>query len=160
MPPNTSNPSSWHCNKIITLGSQWQCFTCILVRVYQHVHKSLNSQTINFHQAYAIILTQRFNNGTLRLKVTRQWPLAIARHNLTTATQQPRYSNLKAHWNDEHSPLGLLNTKSTRYHKTRSRYNECSQYSKFPILKFAKPNLLITAGPNPAATSSNASKKP
>ena len=72
MPPNTSNPSSWRCNRIITSGSQWQCFTCMLVRVYQHVHKSLNSQTVNFHQAYAITLTQRFNNGTLHLKVTRQ----------------------------------------------------------------------------------------
>ena len=45
---------------------------CMLVRVYQHVHKSLNSQTGNFHQAYVIILIQRFNNYTIRLKVTRQ----------------------------------------------------------------------------------------
>ena len=45
----------------------WQCSICMLVQVHQHVHKSSNSQTINFHQAYIIILTKHFNNFTIRL---------------------------------------------------------------------------------------------
>ena len=72
--PHISNPSSWRCNKILISGFPWQCSLCMLVQVYWHVHKSSNSQAINFHQAYIIILTQHFNNFTIRLKVTRQWP--------------------------------------------------------------------------------------
>ena len=149
--PNTSNPSSWCCNRTITSGSPWQCSMCMLVRVYQHVHKSLNSQTVNFHQIYVIILTQHLNNCTIRLKVTRQWPLAVARHNFAAAEQQSRCRDIQARCSGKHPPLGLSDPRPTRYHKSRSCYSEYFQYQKF-----TKPNLLFAANSNPAATSSNA----
>ena len=106
---NISNPSSWCCNKTITSGSLWQCSICMLVWVYRHVHKSLNSQTINFHQAYVIILTQRLNNCTICLKVTRQWPLAAARNNLVVVEQQFHSSDIQARCSSKHPPLGFSN---------------------------------------------------
>ena len=60
--PHITNPSLWHCNRILISGSLWKCSVCMHVHVYQHIHKSLNSQTIDFHQVYIIILTQHFNH--------------------------------------------------------------------------------------------------
>ena len=82
---------------------------CMLVQVYQHVHKSSNNQTINFHQAYIIILIQHFNNFTIHLKVTRQWPFAAAKSSLAAAKSSLAAAEQQSHRSDKHLPLGLSN---------------------------------------------------
>ena len=155
----------------------------MLVRVYQHVHKSINSQTITLHQAYIIILAQRLNNYTIHLKLTKQWPLAAVRNNLAAVEQQSCYNDIQAPCNDKYPFLGLSHSSqldaawiapaatSAFYLNNQTRHSNCSlliivlacslQQDPFPlyralsISKVHKPNLLVTASSNPAETSSN-----
>ena len=156
---------------------------CMLVRVYQQVHKSSNSQTINFHQAYIIILTQRLNNCTIRLKVIGQWPLVAMRNNLVAGEQQSRCSDIQTRCSGKHSPLKFSNPSQSNtartilavtgafYLNSQTRHSNCMilfiiwprllQWDSFSLQRVLsisnarKINSLVIASSNLAARSSN-----